>query len=125
MNIAVEERVRSYELTYLIPATYTDSELTKMVEGLESKLKKAGAKIVSSDKWGKKKLAYKIKQAGKIFTEAVYFHTVLEANSKDVMAIEKVVYLTPQVLRHLLVVAEPAKKQSVKTSGKSAEATQG
>jgi small subunit ribosomal protein S6 len=109
MKLQLAARSRSYELTYLVPAAYTDSELAKITEGLEAKIKKQGGKISTTEKWGKKKLSYKIKHASKNYTEAFYFFVVFEADPAVAQEIERTIYLNTQLLRHLLVVAEPVK----------------
>ena len=107
MKLVIDERVRNYELTYLLPAVYTDAEMSKLTEGVATAIKKQGASIVSSDTWGKKKLAYRMKHGGKMHTEAHYFHVVFEAGTLKAQAIEHEVQLQPQIMRHLMVVAEP------------------
>jgi small subunit ribosomal protein S6 len=98
--------VREYELTYLLPVSFTDSELGKMTAEIEAVLKKHKAEDISTANWGKKKMAYGIKHAGTLHTDANYYHVTFKVGSDHTQDLEKDVYLQPRVIRHLLVLAE-------------------
>lgn len=97
---------RQYYLTYLLPPTYTESELNGFKEAIEKLVTKHKGKVVQSDDWGKRKTAYKLRHAGKWQTEAVYTHLTLEIDPSETNALEKDVYLNPNIMRHLLVLAD-------------------
>jgi small subunit ribosomal protein S6 len=107
--MAKDAITRVYELTYLLPVGYTDSELSKLKAAVEAVLAKYKATISTTEDWGKKKLAYAIKHANKFHTEAVYVHHVFSADPSQVQAVEREMFLQPQVIRHLLVISEPVK----------------
>ncbi|HYD34631.1 MAG TPA: 30S ribosomal protein S6 [Vitreimonas sp.] len=106
MKLVKDEVVRKYELTYLLPAVYTDAEMSKISEGVVTSLKKHKAEVVKNEPWGKKKLAYRLKHGGKMHTEAHYFHVVFNLPSLKAPELERDVYLQTEIMRHLLVVAE-------------------
>lgn len=108
---------RLYELTFLIPSVYTDSELLNFKKEVEDLIKKYKGKVKASDDWGKKNLAYSIKKAGKIYTEAFYFHYQIEFPAKKVQEFEKFLYMNHNIIRHLLVLSE--EKVDTKTAAKS------
>lgn len=101
---------RNYFLTYLVPTTYTDSEIRTIKDGMTSLVSKHQGRVVSNTDWGKKKMAYKIKHAGKWYTDAVYVHLVVELPASEVNALERDVYLNTQIMRHLLVIADEAEE---------------
>jgi len=103
---------RLYELTYLVPAVYTDSELKKIREEVEALVKKYSGKVKNFEDWGKKNLAYKLKSTGKTYTEAFYFHYQIEFPTNKVQEFEKFLYMNHQVIRHLLVLAEEDETQA-------------
>ena len=90
--------MKEYELTVLI---HPDLEVD-----LESPLKKVrdlitsnGGQIVREDNWGKKKLAYRIKNED--FAVYVYFDVNLPAEAP--LKISNVLNISDEVLRYLLV----------------------
>jgi len=92
---------KTYELMVLLhPDLEIDVEapITK-VEGL---VEAAGGKVLKRDKWGKKRLAYKI--ARQDFAIYVYFELGLEP--EKVQEIDSAILITEEVLRHILVVHE-------------------
>ncbi len=90
--------MNKYELTVLIhpdkEAQIDDS--IKLVSGI---VEKAGGKVVSTDNWGKKRLAYSIN--GENF--AVYLAMDVELPASAPKAMSAVLNITDGVLRYLLV----------------------
>lgn len=106
MNIPEEKRVRAYELTCLVPAEYTQEELDKIKTKLSKIVENAKGEVKEVEEWGKKELAYTIKEAGKSYQEANYLHFVFEAEAEHANAVRDVINITDEVIRHLLVVQE-------------------
>jgi len=93
--------MKEYELTVLIhPDLEVDIEtpLTK-VRGI---ITAAGGSIVSEDNWGKKKLAYRIKNED--FAVYVYFDVKLPADAP--LKISGILNISDEVLRYLLVTVD-------------------
>ena len=109
MKILKEKRVRSYEFTFLVPASLTSVDIAAANTAVLALIKKHGLTIKDQEDWGKKELAYPIRFAGKSEREAVYTHLVLEADAAKIQAFEKDLYLQQNVIRHLLVQAEEAR----------------
>lgn len=118
MKIFKVKKKNSYELTYLIPVIYTDSELKQLDKDLEVLLKKLNAKVLQKADWGKRKLAYQIKKAGKVYNEAFYYHWLIELDTEQVSKLERSLSLDEKIIRHLLVKHEaeqsalPAEKEA-------------
>ena len=90
--------MKEYELTVLIhPDLEVDIEkpLTK-VRGI---ITTAGGEIASEDNWGKKKLAYRIKNED--FAVYIYMDVKLPADAP--LKISNTLNITDEVLRYLLV----------------------
>lgn len=122
MQIPQDTRVRQYELTYLVPASLTNDEVSQVDAAVEKLVKKHKGTTVSKEDWGKKTLAYTIQTAGKRHTEAVYKFMVLEFDTANTVAFEKDIFLNQSIIRHLLVVAQPKKakaSEAVKTEKES------
>ena len=105
IELVRDKKVRTYELTYLLPEALTSSEVATVKEAIEQLLKKNKITIVSQEDWGKKELAYPIKYKSKKQNEAYYTHMVLEADSSDMPKFENDLYLKQEVIRHLIVIA--------------------
>lgn len=107
MKIPADARMRQYELTYVLPASYTSDESGKVHTKIADTLAKFKGKIVSKEDWGKLEFAYKIKHSGKTYTEGVYTHLVIELDRKHMPELERTLMLNQQLLRYLMVIAEP------------------
>ncbi len=106
MKIPVDNVVRTYELTCLVPVGYTQSELEKIVKAVDALIKKAGAKVEEHEEWGKKELSYTIKKEGKAHKEAHYYHWVFTSEPKNIEEIRRQIKLNDDLLRELLIVRE-------------------
>lgn len=106
MNIPIAERVRQYELTYLLPVSLTAAETKAAHSQVEDLVKKHKGSVKNKEEWGKKQLAYSIKHDGKKQTEALYTHLILEFTTTVVPSFERDLQLFEKNMRHLLVIAD-------------------
>lgn len=96
---------RQYELTYVIPVGYTDSEVAQIKKEIEDLAKKRKGAVTKVEDWGKRSLSYRIKKGGKTHEEAVYIYTELSFDPAQAQAFERDIYLNTKLLRHLFVIA--------------------
>ena len=117
MKIPAKKVVRRYELTYLLPVSYTETELKGFRDAVEKSLTKNKAQVESTEDWGKKRLAYAIKFNQSAQTEAHYVHVVFSADPSAIKGIESDLVLNSSLVRYLLVTAdERVSKEKVKPS---------
>ncbi|MBA7548352.1 30S ribosomal protein S6 [subsurface metagenome] len=90
--------MRSYEVTLAINPQLEDEELSSLLNKLKKLITDAKGEITKTDKWGKRKLAYEIKD----FTEAIYVVLNFSADKKIIPEFERVVKLEEKVIRYLL-----------------------
>lgn len=122
MKLVKDKRVRQYELTFLLPVSLTSDESRGVQDAVAGLVKKYKGSVVNTEDWGKKTLAYAIRHHSKRQTEANYTHAVIEFPAESVTPFEQEFKLQPMVMRHLLVVAEPAPvAQAAATKEDSAE----
>ncbi|MEX0895933.1 MAG: 30S ribosomal protein S6 [Patescibacteria group bacterium] len=121
MKIPSNTRVQSYELTYLTGIGLTSDEQKAVAEKLAKAIKKFKGTIKNTEDWGKKVLAYTIKKEGKKYDEAIYTHLVLEIPATKVQDLEKEVYLLPEIIRHLLVIADDSESATAESDEAKAE----
>lgn len=117
MKLVADVQPRQYELTYLLPASYTEAELASFNESIAELVTKYKGSVDSQENWGKKDMAYTIKKGGKRHSEAHYVHLVMTLPATKINEFERDVYLNEKIVRHLLVVAEEVKKSAPKSEG--------
>ncbi len=108
MKLVTDDRVRQYELTFLIPNNFTTTEVSKLLEHIDSTCKKHKTEVVSKMEWGEMALAYAIRFKSKPLHSAMYYHWVLQAPAKQIAPLERSLRLTPEIVRFLLVVIDSA-----------------
>jgi small subunit ribosomal protein S6 len=116
IKIIADKQTKLYELTYLLPVDFTDSQLTAASENISKLITKYKGKIIRTDAWGKKELAYKIKHQGKFYFEAVYTHQTIKFSPDKVQAFEQELLLEETLLRHLMVVSENQDEKTIEAN---------
>lgn len=106
MNIAKELVKRDYELTYLLAGDLLDADLARIKKTVVDLVKKYQGELVKEDNWGRKHLAYKVREAGKTYEEAVYVHGLITLPVAKVQQFDQELTLNRDIIRHLLVLAE-------------------
>jgi small subunit ribosomal protein S6 len=86
-----------YEVVVLIHPDL-EIDLAKPLKKVEKILTDNGGKITKTDNWGKKKLAYNIKNQD----HAVYVFYTLELPAEGVAKVEGTLNITDEVIRYLL-----------------------
>ena len=92
--------MRDYELTVVISPSVADDEVTATLEKKVSQfITERGGSITEVKPWGRKKLAYPIKN----YTEGNYMLTLFKMDPKLTAELESSLELSEEILRHLLV----------------------
>lgn len=91
-----------YELLYLIPANYTEEELTPIKDTVLGLIKKFDGEITYEDNFGKKKLAYPIKNNH----QGYYLISEFDLEGDKLKELDKNLRLTNEILRHIIVKKE-------------------
>ena len=89
--------MHEYEIAVLFDPGL-EIDLTKPMAKVEKIITDNGGKIVKTDNWGKKKLAYKIASQD----HAVYVFYIVELPAESVRKVEGVMNITDEVMRYLL-----------------------
>jgi len=106
MKIPRETEIRNYELTCLVDPELSKAELEAVNNSIQKIITKSKGKIVETEDWGKKELAYVIRQTGKRYTEAQYLHFVFKATPKQSIQVKEAINIAEPVIRYLLVKQE-------------------
>ena len=92
--------MKTYEMLYILDAAVTDEGKEALVKKFEDIVVSSNGKVVSTDKWGVKKLAYPIKYKH----DGYYVLMTFEADSTAVNELDRVAGLTSEVLRRVITV---------------------
>ena len=109
--------MRDYELVVLLHPDL-EIDLDKPLGKVEKILTDNGGKVLKTDNWGKRKLAYPIRKED----FAVYVYMDVQLDPKDISKIESALNITEEVLRYLLV--HPVPKVTKKEEDKDKEAVE-
>ncbi|GAB61404.1 putative 30S ribosomal protein S6 [Candidatus Jettenia caeni] len=91
--------MRMYEGLFLIDNTHASMEWDNVVKHIHDILQKNGAEILKTEKWGEKKLAYKIKG----HKRGTYLLIHFNAKSGAITAIKRDFQLSDYIIRSLIV----------------------
>jgi small subunit ribosomal protein S6 len=94
--------LRNYELIYILRTDLEEEATEAVINKFTGLIEKNGGEVVKVDKWGKRRLAYAIKKR----TEGFYVIVDFKAEPAVSHEVERVLKITDEVLRHMVVVKE-------------------
>ncbi|EAI7253060.1 30S ribosomal protein S6 [Campylobacter lari] len=98
--------MRHYEVLFILKPTLTEEEVSAKLEFIKEVLTKNGAEIESVVPMGTRKLAYKIKK----YERGTYFVIYFKAPTNLIAELERVLRITEEVIRFLIVKYENKKE---------------
>ena len=87
-----------YEMLYLIDSSVPDEGKDALVAKFEGIVSELGGKVLSTDKWGVKKLAYPINYK----PDAYYVLMTFDANGDAVKELDRIAGITDEVMRRMI-----------------------
>lgn len=90
--------MKKYEMLYIIDSTIADDAKTAIIEKFASVVTSMGGSIVSTDKWGVKKLAYPINYKN----EGFYVLMSFESEGNVISELDRVAGITDGILRNVI-----------------------
>lgn len=90
--------MREFEVMFILVPDEKEV-LEKEVDSIEELIEKNGGKIEKTDQWGKKRLAYDIRD----LEEGYYVLITFSANSPCVKELDRVMRIKESVLRHMII----------------------
>ncbi len=94
--------MRAYELTYIIHPDVSDEERPGVTKQVEDWVNAGGGKVQKVVDWGRRRLAYKIKNQ----REGHYIHLLVELEQPAIPDLERNLKFSENILRYLLVRAD-------------------
>ena len=87
-----------YEMLYLVDSSIAEEARDALIAKFEELVKTLGGKVVSTDKWGVKKLAYPINYK----SDAFYVLMTFEAEGSAIKELDRVAGITDGILRRMI-----------------------
>jgi small subunit ribosomal protein S6 len=116
--------VKQYETTFILDAHLPNEQIEASVGKYSQLIEKNSGKILSVERWGKRRLSYEIKKKQYGF----YVYIRFESDGKLCLELERVYKLDDSVLRHLTLLVskqalqdEARKKAEAKSKAEAAE----
>ena len=91
--------MRNYEIMYIIRPNIEDEARKELVERFNKILTDNGAKITESKDWGKRRLAYEIKD----YRDGYYQIINFKAEPVAVQEFDRLAKINDDIIRHLIV----------------------
>lgn len=91
--------MRIYEELFIVRPDATDEQIDPYIEQIRGVIESDGGKLDKTDKWGKRRLAYRV---GK-FGEGLYILLVFQAKPETVKEIERRMRVTDLVIKFITV----------------------
>jgi small subunit ribosomal protein S6 len=93
---------RTYETLYIIRPNLDEDAVDRVVASVEDHIKAAGGKIVSTEKKGRRRLAYELDK----MRDGYYVLSIFEAKSESISALKRMLTLSEEIIRYLVVIQE-------------------
>ena len=91
--------MRQYETIFIINPDLDESQTNDVIEGVKTAIESDGGKILRVDPWGKKKLAYAVKQ----YNDGYYVLIVFESSPEFVTQLNGHYRITERIIKHIVV----------------------
>lgn len=101
---------RTYEIMFIVRPDIQDEELDKLIEGFESNVTNGGGRVKSTEKLGRRKLAYLVKK----FNDGNYVLLTIEAEGSLVGEIERRLRVSEPVIKFISVRMDEEEKRRAK-----------
>ncbi|MGE5598338.1 MAG: 30S ribosomal protein S6 [Bacteroidota bacterium] len=91
--------MRKYEVLYVLSPNLEEEAVDAAIARFEETIVKTGGTVAKTDKWGKRRLAYEIKDQ----IEGFYVLTTFQAANETAQELDRLMRIAEEVLRHLIV----------------------
>jgi small subunit ribosomal protein S6 len=101
---------RTYEIMFIVRPDIPDEDMDKLIAGLEGNITQGGGVIKSTEKLGRRKLAYMVKK----FNDGNYVLLTIEADGSLVGEIERRLRVSEPVIKFISVRMDEEEKRVAK-----------
>ena len=92
--------MRNYELMILFDPNLPDEDKTTLLDKIRNTIAANQGKVIKTDQWGKRKLAYPIKK----FQEALYVIVYFNLEPGNIANLESSIKFEERIIRYLLII---------------------
>lgn len=90
--------MRKYELLFITNAEYDEEKVTSVTKRYQDVITRGNGVVVTSEKWGKRRLAYEIND----LREGLYILMTFDAEREVAAEIDRLMKIDQDVLRHMI-----------------------
>jgi small subunit ribosomal protein S6 len=102
---------RQYDVIFICQPDTPESEIDKIIATLETTATEKGAKVEKVDKWGRKRMAYRVKK----LREGIYVLMVLKSGNGEVIKeLERRLKVSDAVIKYMTVRTDEELKRQEK-----------
>ena len=101
---------RSYEIMFIVRPDVEEADLDKLIEGFQKNVTDGGGEIRSTEKMGRRRLAYTVRK----FNDGFYVLLTIAAEGKLISEIERRLRVSEQVIKFITVRMDEEEKRLAK-----------
>ena len=101
---------RSYEIMFIVRPDLEEADLDKLIEGFQKNVTDGGGEIKSTEKMGRRRLAYTVRK----FNDGFYVLLTIGAEGKLITEIERRLRVSEQVIKFITVRMDEEEKRLAK-----------
>jgi len=98
---------RYYEVMFIVRPDAEDADLDKLIAGFEHTVTSGGGKVRSTEKWGRRKLAYTVRK----FNDGNYVLMTIDADGNLVHELERRLRVSEPVIKFITVRMDEEQKR--------------
>ena len=91
--------LRQYETIFIVNPDLDESQTNDVTEGVKTAIESGGGKVLKVDPWGKRRLAYAVKQ----HNDGYYVLIVFESSPELVAQLNGHYRITERIIKHIVV----------------------
>jgi small subunit ribosomal protein S6 len=104
------QMTRTYEIMFIVRPDVEEAELDKLIETFSGYITTGGGTITSTEKMGRRRLAYTVKK----FNDGFYILLIVEAPASLISEIERRLRVSEQVIKFITVRMDEEEKRLAK-----------
>ena len=101
---------RTYEVMYIVRPDIEEADIDKLIEGFEKNVTDGGGEVKSTEKMGRRRLAYTVRK----FNDGFYVLMTIDAKGPLVSEIERRLRVSEQVIKFITVRIDEEEKRLAK-----------
>lgn len=91
--------MRNYEIMYVLKPDLDEEKVADVMEKFANLINTNGGEVVSTDKWGKRRLAYEIND----YREGIYILVNFKGEAGTAQELDRVMKITDGILRFMII----------------------